>query len=314
MPEIKRKYKLGLALGGGGTRGLAHIGVLKVLERENIKIDLIVGTSMGAIVGAMYAQLQNAPAVESKALSFRDDFVEKKQWLKILSNERNDEKQSLLSELSHYVQRRYLGFKALTRASLESKESLYEPLQSVLINNNIEDNPIPFAAVSIDLVNGMPMVLSKGSIIDAVYASSAIEGVFPPLEYNGALLADGGPVNITPVEVAKQMGAEHVIAVDVHQKMRKLEKFANGLEIIMRANDIGLNRLTQIELSMAEIVIEPNVNSIHWANFAKIRECIRQGESSAEMMMPEIKALLTRKNWLFRIKDSIRNLIEAPRK
>lgn len=304
MPKVNKKYKLALALGGGGARGLAHIGVLKVLEQENIKFDLIVGTSMGAIVGAMYAQLRDAEAVETKVLAFLDEFLENKQWIKTLDPSQSPDKPSLLTELSQYVQRRYLALKALTRIALEPKESLYEPLKSVIIDNNIEDNEIPFAAVSIDIVNGKPVVLSKGSIVDAVYASSAIEGVFPPLEFDDGLLADGGPINITPVEVALNLGARKVIAVDVFQKIRRVDKFANGLEIIMRGDNIGLSRLRKIELAMADVVIYPGVSTIHWASFTRARECIGLGKEAAETMMPEIRKLLSRFAWFLKITGS----------
>ena len=315
---MKNRYGLALALGGGGARGLAHIGVLKVLEREKVQVDLIVGTSMGSIVGAMYAQLQDAAAVEAKVLSFVDDFLRRRQWLNILSDNKSETRQSLLVELSNYVQKRYLGFKALTRISLETKDSLYDPLHKVLIDNNIEDNNIPFAAVCIDLLKGMPQVFSSGSIIDAVYASSAIEGVFPPLERDGMLLADGGPVNITPVQIAKELGARRVIAVDVHQRIRKAEKFANGLEVIMRADNIGLNRLRQIELAQADVVISPNVRSIHWANFYKARECVRRGQQAARVAVPDIRAMLQRKKWLPRLRENFRDYLlerfESPKK
>lgn len=308
MPEVNRKYKLALALGGGGARGLAHIGVLRIMEREKIDIDLIVGTSIGAVVGAMYVQHRSADVIQSKFLSFLDEFIEDKQWFKVLSDSHKETKHSLFTELSYYIQRRYLGFKTLTRTSLEDKDALYEPLKNVLIDNKIEDNQISFAAVSLDLIRGIPVVLNKGPIIDAVYASSAVEGVFPPLEYNGGLLADGGPVNITPVEVAINLGAERVIAVDVPHGFRKMEKFNNGLEIMMRADSIGLNRLRQIELSLADVVITPNVGSIHWANFTKAKECIWRGERAAQDMVPQIKNMLAKKRWLAKIKDGFKHI------
>jgi len=312
MSNLRRhyKYNLALALGGGGARGIAHVGVLKVLERENIKVDLIVGTSMGAIIGAMYSQSGDARAVEKSVLAFVDKFLQEKRWIAVLNTQREESKRSLLAELSSHVLRRYLGLKALTRTALETKESLYEPLQDILIDNNIEDNQIPFAAVSLNLVTGETLVLSRGPIIDAVYASSAIEGVFPPLEKNGAFLADGGPVNITPVEVARKMDTRRILAVDVHQKIHRVEKFANGLEVIMRADSIGLNRLRQIDLAEADMVIAPNVGSIHWANFNKARECIRRGEKAAEMMIPALRNMIKPKNLFEQLKEGAKLLFK----
>jgi NTE family protein len=308
MSKVKKKYNLALALGGGGARGLAHIGVLKVLERENIQIDLIVGTSMGSIIGGMYSQLGDASALERKALEFIDRFTREKRWLNVLNTQQKESKKTLLAELSNYVQRRYLGFKALTRIALESKEALYDPLKSILDEKSIEESNTPFAAVSLDLISGATKVLTSGSIIDAVYASSAIEGVFPPLEYNGSLLGDGGPVNITPVEVARNLDSRYVIAVDVHQKIKKVEQFANGLEVIMRADNLGLDRLRQTDLALADLVIAPNVGSIHWANFNKARECIRRGEQAAEMMIPSLRNVLLRTGFFGQLKRRFRQV------
>jgi NTE family protein len=310
MSKMKKEYNLALALGGGGARGLAHVGVLKAIQRENIKIDLIVGTSMGAIIGAMYAQLGDADAVEEKVLSFIESFLKDKRWIEALNTQREENKQSLLTEISNYVQRRYLGLKALTRISLEKKESLYNPLKEILEDNNIEDNKIPFAAVSLDLVTGQTAVLTEGPIIDAVYASAAIEGVFPPLDHEGGFLSDGGPVNITPVEIARRMEVRRIVAVDVHQKISEVHKFANGLEVIMRADNIGLNRLRQIDLSLADLVIAPGVGTIHWANFTKAKECIRRGQQAAEMMMPSLKKIIKRKGLFARLKAGARLLFK----
>lgn len=309
MPKVDKTYNLAFALGGGGARGIAHIGVLKVLEREGVIPDLIVGTSMGAIIGGMYAQLLDAAAVEEKVLNFVDKFIQQQRWTSLL-NTQEESKKSLLSELSGYVQRKYIGFKALTNISLESKDSLYEPLTEILIDNAIEECKMPFASVALDLVSGETRVLRRGSIIDAIYASSAIEGIFPPLEYNGGLLGDGGPVSITPVEVARGLDSRFVVASDVHHRLKKIDKFANGLEVMLRADNLGLNRLRQIELSYADAVISPRVGAIHWASFNKARECIRRGEQAAEMMIPVIKKTLKQRNFFSQLKKGFKLLLK----
>ncbi len=307
---MNKTYNLAFALGGGGARGVAHIGVLKVLEREGIVPDLIVGTSMGSIIGGMYAQLADAKAVEEKALGFIDKFVKEQRWASVLSTQKKESEKSLLAELSEYVQKRFIGYKALTQISIEPKESLFEPLKDILIDNNIEDCKIPFAAVSLDLVTGDTIVMREGSMLDAIYASSAIEGVFPPLEYNGGLLGDGGPVSITPIEVAKKLESRYVVGSDVHHRIQKVQKFASGLEVMLRADNVGLNRLRQIELSYADVVIGPKVGSIHWANFNKARECIRRGEQAAEMMLPRIMEMQKRRGFFKQLKQGVQLLFK----
>ena len=229
--KMEKNFNLALVLGGGGARGLAHIGVLKILEREGIRPDLIVGTSMGAIIGAVYAQQESAQMVEDIVLDYLDDFVKQKQWFKLLNFASSKEKHTLFADLTNYIYKRIMGLRAITKISLEPKETLLEPLKNIIVDGNMEDCRIPFAAVTVDLIEGQMLVLNKGPIIDAVYASAAIEGVFPPLEYYGGLLADGGPVNITPVEVARDFGSKKVIAVDIHQDIKRIEKLSTGLEI-----------------------------------------------------------------------------------
>ena len=307
---MKKKNKLTLALGGGGARGLAHIGVLKVLERENIPIDLIVGTSMGAIVGGMYSQLRDAKTIETRALSYIDNFIQDRRWIQLFKAQKNDGKASLLEEISNYVQQKYIGFKALTQISLEPKETLYKPLTNLLVDKNIEDGRIPFAAISVDLISGDTKIFNRGPIIDAVYASAAIEGIFPPLELDGSYLADGGPVSITPVEIALQLRNQRVLAVDVYQEIQYIDSFANGLEVMLRADSLGLNRLRQIDLAQADYVISPDLDSMGWADFDRARDCIKLGELAAEVAMPVIKKLLTKGSLLNQLKTGARYLFK----
>lgn len=307
---MKKKNKLTLALGGGGARGLAHIGVLKVLEREKIPIDLIVGTSMGAIIGGMYSQLRDARTIETRALSYIDNFVQNRRWVQLFKAQRNDGKPSLLEEISSYVQQKYIGFKALTQISLEPKDTLYKPLTNLLVDKNIEESRIPFAAISVDLISGDTKIFSRGPIIDAVYASSAIEGIFPPLELDGCYLADGGPVSITPVEIALQMRNQRVVAVDVYQEVQQVSTFANGLEVMLRADSLGLNRLRQIDLAQADYVIAPDLEDVGWADFDRARDCIKLGELAAEVALPAISRLLTKGGMFDQIKAGARFLFK----
>jgi len=177
--------RVALVLGGGGARGLAHIGVLKVLEKNNVPIHHIVGTSMGAFVGGFYAAGTNIKLMEQLALSVDRKFVAQ-----------------MLSP-------------SLSMSGLVDGERVRSYLDEFLGNANIEDLGIPFSSVATDLTTGDELIFSSGSLVDAIMASIAIPALFKPVRYQGRYLVDGGLVNPLPVSIAHKLGANVVIAVNV---------------------------------------------------------------------------------------------------
>jgi len=297
---MAKKIKIGLALGSGGARGLAHIGVLRALEEQKIPVDLIVGTSMGAIIGGIYSQEPNAERLEQLVKKYvcKNDFQEG--WIGFFKEEFNRKQENLLKELSHFVRKKYLTYLTTKKLSLEKKERLLNPLKELLKDEPIEKTKIEFATVAIDLTTGKEMIFQKGSIIDAVYASSAIQGVFPPLILNNKILVDGGPTSGIPIDVTKKLGADFVIAVNVPQIPRKENEFKNGLEVILRSDLAAQAKLNQLNLSFADVVITPAVRSIHWANFGKVDDCIEKGYQAAIKKTEEIKDKLTKRKSYWR--------------
>jgi NTE family protein len=291
------KHNLALVLGGGGARGLAHIGVIRELERQNIRPDLIVGTSMGAIVGGMFAQTLDIDLVEAKITDFVDRFGTKGKWLGFLDRMESRNKEDLFHDIANYIKKHYMRIKALTAISLEERDLLYEPLIEFFADDRIENARIPFAAVSLDLWGGRQIVVDNGSIIGAVYSSAAVQGVFPPLEYRDMFLADGGPVAIVPVEAAKALGARYVVASDVSLRLNREISLKNGLEIILRSDSISQERLKHFDLRMADLVISPDVQAVHWANFGKIKLCVKRGQQAAEQALRESSIQYKIKPW-----------------
>ena len=158
---MAKRIKIGLALGSGGARGLAHIGVLKALEEQKIPVDLIVGTSMGAIIGAIYAQKPDAQRLEKlvKKYMCRNDFQEG--WIGFLKDEVDETKENLLKELSHFVRKKYLSYLTTHRLSLEKKERLLNPLKELLKDEPVEKTKIEFATVAIDLTTGREVIFQN---------------------------------------------------------------------------------------------------------------------------------------------------------
>jgi NTE family protein len=284
----KPAYDLALVLGGGGARGLAHIGVIREMIKRDLVPDLIIGTSIGAVVGGMYAQTLDIDYVESRITEIVDRFGAKGKWLGFLEKMEGGNRDDFLHDVSNYIKKYYMQFKALTTLSLEEKEVLYDPLSEFFRNDKIENCRIAFAALSIDLLSGRLVVLRRGSVIDAVYASAAVQGVFPPLEYGNMLLADGGPVALVPVEAAKNMGAGYIVAVDVSAGIKNEAALTTGLQVILRSDLISQERLKGFDLQMADIVISPDVQSVHWVDFGKIKYCIRKGEIAAAKVMEKL--------------------------
>ena len=295
---MAERIKIGLALGGGGARGLAHIGVLKALEEEKISIDAIAGTSMGAIVGGTYAQSPDCGRLISMVHDLISEFNLQSGWMEFLSqdfNKNKQKKESLLKGISYFVRKRFMYLVGFSKISLEPKEKLMDPLKAVLKDEPIERAKITFACVAVDLVSGREVVIKKGSIINAIYASSSIEGVFPPLLMDNQLLSDGGVTSLVPVDAALKLGANFIIGVNIPEMSRRENRLASGIEVILRADSLTRKKLNNLVLATADVIVTPEVNTVHWANFGRVDECIQKGYEATKDKINEIKEKIQKK-------------------
>ena len=286
----KEKLKVGLALGGGGARGLAHIGVLKVLEKENIPIDLITGTSMGAIIGAVYALKKDISAIEkitekySKVSEFNIDLS--------FSEKERKGKPFFLKKMSDFLKKGYILNLELRRKYINDGEGLRKVIEELVSNKTFEDTQIPFAVMAADLVKGEKVILTQGKLFDALLASASIPGMFPPVILDKKILVDGGIVDVVPIEAAQSLGANFVIAVSVSQTIKKRAEFNNAVEIFFRSDSITSAELRKLQLSFADVVITPKVGRFHWSDFSKPKQCVREGEIAAQNTILELKKKL----------------------
>lgn len=288
----KEAARIGLALGGGGARGLAHIGVLKVLEREKIPVTCIAGTSMGSIMGAMYAQLRSARAVEERVRNYfsSDRYRDLSRRMAGVKN-KDDANTGLLDRMYAFMKQTYMVKRAFSELGLLERGILDSALRSLLDEEDIRDLRIPFSAVATDLWKGEDVPLRKGSIRKSVSASAGIPGTFPPMEQDGRFLVDGAVVQMVPVREARRLGADKVVAVDVTRELVRPPSFKNGLEVMFRADEITNFRLNEAHLAGADLVIRPKMGNIHWASFELLDDIIRRGESAAEDKLGELRAL-----------------------
>jgi NTE family protein len=296
---MKKKIKIGLALGSGGARGLAHIGVLKALKREDIDFEVVAGTSFGALIGGMYAVNSDPDLMEQQMRDFILGHTFKQFQLDLIKlNYKEEKRAGIVTNVKEFLKLQYfLGIPYRTKA-YTTTQKLAE-LTDVFINEmKIEEARIRFAAVATDLIKGQEVVLDKGNMREAVRASCAIPGIFPPMKDSDRLLVDGAWVNRVPVDTAIKLGAECVIAVNVSKRFIHKNKFMNGLDILIRANDITSYILSRDQLKRADVIIEPEVGHFHWTEFGRFKEIIALGVESAEQNMQLIKNAIAQKKKL----------------
>jgi NTE family protein len=287
---MKRRFKVGLALGGGAARGLAHLGVLRVLERNAVPIDLVAGTCMGALIGAMYCATPRVEKIIERMNRFFTDpqFTESKiHYLK-----RSEEDVGFFESVSNVVRRGLIIGSSVARASFLDREDLFDLMRNFVDDRDIRGLQIPLCIIACDLMNSRQIVFSRGPIIDAVAASSAVAGAFPPIKVGDCECIDGGVVNMVPVSVARDMGADVVIAVNVSHEMLRPPEMRRGLEIYFRTQEITKQTLIALQVAEAEVVITPPVGAIHWADFTAAERIIEVGEETAKEALPQIRQAL----------------------
>jgi NTE family protein len=256
-PIAKPRPKIGLVLSGGASRGFAHIGVIKVLEANHVPIDIIVGTSAGSLTGAMYAYYADAAKLEKAAWGLTEDSVFDFSLPNVL-------------------------------VGVVKGESIVAFLNSRIPVKNIEQLKIPFAAVATDLVTGEKIVFKTGPISTAVRASISIPGIFKPVVIGNKILVDGGVVDNVPVDVARSLGADIVIAVDVSSPSRN-DNIQNVIDVIMQTFNIMGNEISKYQIKDADVIIRPNVSCVGMIDFGKKTYLISEGEKAARAALPRIR-------------------------
>lgn len=295
--------KIGLALGSGGARGLAHAGVLEALEEAGIRAQLVAGTSMGSIVGGLYAQDPDPTKVwhRLKAYVDNDDFAS--YWAPFVPRDESEEQdpQSRLSGVFDFMQRKMIAVKTVTQASMQDDIKLRGPLAELFGPVGFEDLTIPLAAVALDLVSGEKVVYTSGPVVDGIYASSAIPSVFPPVVSDGRIVCDGGGPFRVPVDTCRDLGADFVIAVDI--PAFEETQFSTGLDMILRSNTIARQRLNTFVCEQADFIIRPDVTQFHWADFSAGDACRQKGQDAGRAAAPELlKKLRWRASLPYRMK------------
>jgi len=244
----------GLALGGGAVLGAAHVGVLKALQEFDIKVEYIAGTSIGAFVAAFYAF--------------------GKSWEDI---------QEITSEL------RWIDITAisLSRYGLLSNKKLEELIVEHIGDKNIQDSNIPMAIIATDASNGEKVILNKGSVANAVMASTCIPGVFRPVDYGEKMLLDGGIIENVPVNTVREMGADYVIGVDLNSEYT-YEKPDNILDVLLNSFHFIMKASAALQTENSDLLIKPDLSKFNRTDMNQVQTLLKKGYEDAKKALKNI--------------------------
>ena len=282
--------KFGLVLSGGGARGLAHIGVLKVLEENGLRPDFIAGASMGAIIGAIYASGKTVKEMEDFVNNFVfGDVLDKKYPLYKLNLLEGKAKTSFMKYISIGVSLNSL----VKNKFLDPGRKIQYLFRQLTGNKSFEKTKIPFACTAVDILTGKVAVLDKGKLYLAMRASMSIPLVFEPVRYENMLLVDGGVLSNAPVCVARKTGAEVVVAVDVNPPVKKKneEELKSAFQMMWRISEITLDGIYRRELKEADYVVPAHVH-LDTLDFSHNAEAVKIGEEAMRSDIGHIKELI----------------------
>lgn len=287
-----RRPKIALVLGGGGAKGAAHVGVIKVLEECRVPIDFVVGASMGSIVGGLYASGLSPDEM--------NDIMRKTDWVSLFSDKPSEEYLPFrLKDEDTRLMRLELGVSKkgimIPRGAIGGQK-LEFMLRKLTINvadvDDFDKLRIPFRAVCTDLNTGDVFIANKGNLPKAIRASMSIPGLFPPTEYEGRILVDGYVTNNVPVEIAKQMGADIIIVVDVGGKLAQARTDMSLMEIMAQSYDILARQNVARSLALLtnkDLLISPDLKDIKSDSFTRTSEAATIGEKAARQIIEKIK-------------------------
>jgi NTE family protein len=291
--------KIGLVLGGGGAKGGAHLGVLKVLERENIPIDYIAGTSIGSMIGGFFALGYSAVEIVEKMQSINWE----EGYSDTIPREALPYRMKQRDQFNFPLNIGHEGYSIKTPSGLlygqKASMLLRDAFGNIAHFSSFDDLPIPYRAIATDLSTNAAVVLDKGDLLLSMRASSNVPGILAPVKFNGKLLVDGGMANNLPIDIVKNMGADIIIAIDIGDPLAKTEDLNDTFTIIGQLSSFLTVASTEKQKSLlteSDILIKPNIEHLSTTDWSKFAESIDEGEKAAlahlsffkELSLPDI--------------------------
>jgi NTE family protein len=293
--SIKRP-KIGLVLSGGGAKGFAHIGVLKVLEEAGIKIDYIGGTSMGSVIGGLYASGYNASQIDSifKKTNFDElinDYIPRSS--KNFYGKKNDELYAIVLPFSNFR----IGIPEALSKGMYNYNLLSSLTRNVRHVRDFNKLPTPFLCIGTNIETGEEVLLNKGNLVQAMMASAAFPSLFTPVEIDGNLLVDGGVVNNYPIKEVRNLGADIIIGVDVQDDLLNRKNLKNATRILVQITNLQSIDKMKNKIKDTDVYIKPDIRDYGVISFDKGEEIIRKGEEAAFAVYEKIKSLVDETNF-----------------
>jgi NTE family protein len=290
------KPKIGLVLSGGGAKGFAHIGVLKVLEEAGVKIDYIGGTSMGSIIGGLYASGYNASQIDSifKRTNFDDlinDYIPRAS--KNFYEKNNDELYAIILPFSNFK----IGIPEALSKGMYNYNLLSSLTRNVRHIRDFNQLPTPFLCIATNIETGEEVLLNKGNLAQAMIASAAFPSLFSPIEIDGKLLVDGGVVNNYPIKEVRNLGADIIIGVDVQDDLLDRHKLKDATRILVQITNLQSIDKMKRKVKNTDIYIKPDIKEYGVISFDKGEKIIRRGEDATFAVYEKIKALVEKQGY-----------------
>jgi NTE family protein len=289
--QEQNRPKIGLVLSGGGAKGFAHIGVLKVLEEAGVKIDYIGGTSMGAVVGGLYATGYNAAQIDSifQTTNFDEllnDFIPRS--TKNFSEKRNEELYALVLPFNNFK----IGIPQALSKGMYNFNLISRITRNVRHIRDFNELPTPFLCIGTNIETGAEVLLNKGSLVHALTASAAFPSLFSPVEVDGKLLVDGGVSNNYPIEEIRKLGADIIIGVDVQNDLLLRDELNDATKILVQITNLQSMDKMNKKVMDTDVYVKPDIKNYGVISFDKGQEIIRKGEDAAFSVYEKIKELV----------------------
>ncbi len=280
-----------LALGAGGSRGLAHIGVIRALKDASIPIDCIAGISFGAIVGALYSLYLDIDEVETQLKQYLQSplFQETRQDMELPEA---DKSRSFFEKIQATIKQGYFYSRALWSKSFVTPETFVLNMKALVGDKHFSDLKIPFKCASVDLITGDPIIFTEGDLYTALTASCATPGFFPPVRLYGMLLVDGGVAEMIPCNTAKTFHPDYLIGVDVSRSIDPIdenEDIHHSLDVVFRSYDISREFMNVYIARDMDCMIRPAIGSYPWSDFEHFNLFVEEGYRAAREKVPAIR-------------------------
>lgn len=287
----RKKKRVALALGAGGSRGLAHIGVIRALRETGIPIDCVAGISFGAIVGALYSLYQDIDEVEARLKAYLASPLFK-ETMHDMELPEADRSRSFLEKIQATIKQGYFYTRALWNKSFITPEIFVKHIKSLVGDTKFSDLKVPFKCTSIDLISGNPIIFTHGDLHTALTASCATPGFFPPVRMHGMLLADGGVAEMIPCYTAKTFHPDYIIGVDVTRSIDPIDEDSDihhSIDVVFRSYDISREFMNIYIAKELNCLIRPDVGSYPWSDFDHFDFFVEAGYQSALEKAPQIR-------------------------